>query len=544
MPLAALPDREVSLARAVDGPLDLVVVGGGITGAGVALDAVTRGYRVALVEREDIGSGTSSKSSKLVHGGLRYLATGDLMMVAEGVRERDRTRRNAPHLVRPLPFVVADTTAVDRAMLKAGLLAYDTLGTGRSVAPHRRLDHADVLAAAPTLRAEGGGYRYWDARTDDARLTLAITQAARQHGALVINHCEATSLGVSSSGRVERVELRDQLTGASATLQARWVVAAAGVWAGDARRLAPAGAWSPEVSPARGAHLVFDRATLPVSEAVVFPSADDDGRRLFAVPWGGQVYVGTNDVPGEELTPAVTQGDADYLLRAVGAAFHHAPLLDDVVGAWAGLRPLVGDGDSTADISRRHLVVEDPLGLISVTGGKLTTWRQMAEDVVDAVVTGDGGDARCRTVHLSLGASGDRRTGDARVRDIGAKLGVSPIACSALYHRHGDIAPAVMAACTREAGGTEPLVEGLPYLRGEVRWAVRHELARTVDDVLQRRTRVSLRHRGAGGADAIAFVASVLDDELGGIDRAAQTADYLTVVDAERGPVGRSGAQA
>jgi glycerol-3-phosphate dehydrogenase len=538
VPLAALPDREAALARATEGPLDLIVVGGGITGAGVALDAVTRGYRVALVERDDIASGTSSKSSKLVHGGLRYLANGDVAMVAEGIRERDRTRRNAPHLVRPLPFVVADPSFIDRALLKVGLLAYDAMGTGRAVAPHRRLDRGGVRTAAPTLRAGGGGYRYWDARTDDARLTMAIVQAARLHGALVINHCEATKLVVSSAGRVERVDVRDTLTDETASLSARWVVAAAGVWAGDARALAPAGSWEPAVTPARGAHLVFDRAALPVSEAVIFGSADGDGRRLFAIPWGGQVYVGTNDVPGGDMTPTVTRGDASYMLDAIQASFHDAPSLGDAVGAWAGLRPLVGDASSTADISRKHLVVEDPAGLVSVTGGKLTTWRQMAEDVVDRVVDGDGGDARCLTSNISLGAVGDRRAGDTRTRAVGSPLGFGPVASSALYHRHGDLAPAVMAACVAEEDGTEPLVPGLPYLRGEVRWAVRHELARTVDDVLQRRTRVSLRHRAAGGAEAIAYVARVLDEELG-VDAQAQTADYLARVDTERGPVTR-----
>ena len=534
------PDREGALELAAGSHLDVVVVGGGITGAGVALDAALRGYRVALVERGDLAQGTSSKSSKLVHGGLRYLANGDLSMVAEGVRERDRTRRSAPHLVRPLPFVVATPDLVDRALLKFGLLAYDLLGTGRSVAPHRRVGAAEVTRVAPTLRTTAGGYRYWDARTDDARLTLAVAQAARRAGALVVNHAEAASLHTSPGGRVEQLEMRDRLTGATATLTTRWIVAASGVWAARVRGLAPPGTWAPEVSPARGAHLVFRREALPVSQAVVFASHAGDGRRLFAIPWGGQVYVGTNDVPAASLHAHVTDEDAEYLLEAVGAAFTGAPGLEDAVGAWAGLRPLVGSGGSTADISRRHLVVEDPPGLISVTGGKLTTWRQMAEDVVDRLVAEDGGGARCATAGVLLGASGSRRAGDERVRLVGARHGVDPVVCSALYHRHGDHAPEVLAACLGEEDGLAPLVEGLPYRRGEVRWAVRNELARTVDDVLQRRTRVALRDAAAGG-EAIAWVAGVLDEELG-IDREQQVADYLAAVDAERGPVRRAGA--
>jgi glycerol-3-phosphate dehydrogenase len=529
------PDREVALTRAADGPLDVVVVGAGITGAGVALDAALRGYRVALIEREDIASGTSSKSSKLVHGGLRYLANGDVAMVAEGVRERDRTRRAAPHLVRPLPFVVATPTLLDRVLLKAGLLAYDALGTVRSVAPHGRVSVDELRRVAPTLQTQHGGYRYWDARTDDARLTLAVVQAARRAGVLVVNHAAVTSITTTAAERVTGVEVTDELTGTGTTLEARWIVGATGVWAAELRRRAPAGDWSPEITPARGAHLVFDHAALPVSQAVVFPAGD--GRHLFAIPWGGQVYVGTNDVPASSMAAHVTRDDADYLLAATAAAFDHAPDLDDAVGAWAGLRPLVGGGERTADLSRRHLVVEDPAGLVTVTGGKLTTWRQMAQDVVDELAAGDGVRARCTTATTSLGATGTRRAGDARVRVLGARHGVDPIACSALYHRHGDRAPDVLAACLAEDDGTAQLVDGLPYLRGEVRWAVRHELARTVDDVLQRRTRVSLRHAAAGG-DAIAFVADVLDEELG-IDRDAQMAAYLAAVDAERGPLVR-----
>lgn len=534
MPSRPLLDREEALARAAGSDLDLVVVGGGITGAGVALDAALRGYRTALVERTDIAAGTSSKSSKLVHGGLRYLANGDVAMVAEGVRERDRTRRAAPHLVRPLPFVVATPGRADRAMLKAGLVAYDALGVGRSVAPHERIGPSELGRVAPTLRTGAGGYRYWDARTDDARLTLAVAQAARRAGALVVNHAEAVEVETTTGGAVTGLRVRDRLGGSDVTLACRWLVAAGGTWAADLRDLAPSGDWDPEVTPARGAHVVVNHDDLPVSQAVVFDAGD--GRRLFAIPWGGQVYVGTNDVPHAGGPPTVTEQDAAYLLDAVAAAFTGAPGLDDVIGGWAGLRPLVGAaGGATADLSRRHLVVEDPAGLVHVTGGKLTTWRQMAEDVVDHLVDADGTGASCTTATVDLGATGTRREGDTRMRLVGARHGVDPVVCSALYHRHGSRAPDVLAACLDEPDGLAPLVEGLPYRRGEVRWAVRHELARTVDDVLSRRTRVALRDAAAGG-EAIAFVASVLADELG-VDTDEQVTAYRDAVAAERGPI-------
>ena len=529
----AVLERAAALDRATAQDWDVVVVGGGITGAGVALDAALRGYRVLLVERHDIAEGTSSRSSKLVHGGLRYLANGDVAMVAESVRERDRTMRSAPHLVRPLPFLVATGDLRERVLLKAGLVAYDVLTLGRGIAPHRRVDRHELGRVAPTLRVDSGGYRYWDARTDDARLTLAVALAARRAGAVVVNHTAATAVTTSPGGRVTGVEVRDELGGATGEVGARWVVAAGGAWAAEVRSLAPAGSWAPVVTPARGAHLVFDRAVLPVTQAVVFAAAD--GRRLFAVPWGRQVYVGTNDVPSDTLVPRVTPADVDYLLGAVDGAFRGTPGVEDAVGAWVGVRPLAGSGARTADLSRRHLVVQDPAGLVSVVGGKLTTWRQMAQDVVDDLVAADGIAVPCATVGVSLGADGTRREGDERMRVIGARAGVDPAASSALYHRHGDRAPEVLRTCLAEEDGLAPLVDGLPYLRGEVRWAVRHELACTVADVLRRRMRVAVRHRAAGGA-AVAGVAAILDEELG-IDRDRQVADYLTEVDAERGPV-------
>jgi glycerol-3-phosphate dehydrogenase len=529
--------REQALQRAAESALDVIVVGAGITGAGVALDAAMRGYRVALVDREDVAAGTSSRSSKLVHGGLRYLATGDLRMVAEGVRERDRTRRMAPHLVLPLAFALArPSRASERALLKLGLGLYDLLAGGRTVARHDDLSPEALRATAPTLRAGGrGGHRYWDARTDDARLTLAVVRAATDRGVLAITHTSVDDVLVDRSGRARGVVVTDALTGERATWRARWVVAAGGVWAGALADLVPDGRRGPSVRPARGAHLVLPRDRLPVDSAVVFPSATGDGRRLFAVPWGRQVYVGTNDVPGDDLTPVVTASDVEYLLAALDGAFVDAPRRAEVVAGWAGLRPLAGEGEDTASLSRRHVVVEAPAGLVHVTGGKLTTWRAMAEDVVDRLVAADGRRVPCRTVGVPLGSVGSLRAGLARAHDAGTRLGLDGVASAALHHRHGDRAPLVMAACAAEEHGTEPLVDGLPYLRGEVRWAVRHELARTVDDVLSRRTRVAVRARDAGVGVALEHVLDVLDEEIGLGDRDAARIAYLDRVASERG---------
>jgi glycerol-3-phosphate dehydrogenase len=538
---ASSPSRAAAVDRLPDA-VDVLVVGGGITGAGVALDAASRGARVALVERGDIAQGTSSRSSRLVHGGARYLATGDVAMVAEGVRERDRLRRMAAHLVLPLPFVVPARSSTDRVLLRAGMTVYDALAAGRGVAPHRTLDTDAVLRAAPGLAdgAPHGGVRYWDCRTDDSRLTLEVARAAVAHGAVVAPYVEVTGL-LRSRGRVAAAEVRDVLDGGTRTIRARWVVSAAGVWATEVRGLAPPGGGL-EVAPARGIHLVFDRRDLPVDAAVVVPSASGDGRRLFVVPWGRQVYVGTTDDAHDETgaEPAVAPADAAYVLAAVNAAFRTDLAAADAVGAWAGLRPLLRgrDGRGTADLSRRHAIVEDPPGLVTVTGGKLTTFRRMAADVVDRLARTEGWTSRSATSRLRLGCSGDVHRGRDRTRALAHGLGVDPALADGLHHRHGDRAPAVLRA-SAERDELCPLVEGLPYLTGEVRWAARTELVSRLGDVLQRRLRVSTRHRAAGGRVAIDLAADVLAEELGWppARRDVEVAGYLTDVRTERGQV-------
>lgn len=525
--------------------VDVLVIGGGITGVGVALDAASRGASVALVERGDLASGTSSRSSRLVHGGARYLATGDVAMVAEGVRERDRLRRMAPHLVLPLPFVIPTDSSLDLALLRVGMTVYDALAAGRGVAHHDRLDAAGVLAAAPGL-ARGlrrGGVRYWDCRTDDARLTLEVARAAIAEGAVVATHTEVVDLH-RVSGRVVGAELRDVLTGATRTISARWTVSASGVWAGAVRQLDDPTSDELAVLPVRGVHLVFDRGELPINAAIVLPSAAGDGRRLFAIPWGEQVYVGTtDDLHDHGLDdPSLLPTDAAYVLEATNTAFGTDLTVSDAVGAWAGLRPLLagGDGSTTSDLSRRHTIVEGPSGLVSITGGKLTTFRRMAADVVDRLARAEGWPRRSRTTRTALGSRGSVAEGRERLRgsEAAASAGLDPSLLGGLHHRHGDRAADVLAACVAH-GELAPLVPGLPYLRGEARWAVRHELVGRLDDLLQRRLRVSTRHRQAGGAEAVAWCADLLAGELGWSDdrREAEIAHYLDAVRTERGVV-------
>jgi glycerol-3-phosphate dehydrogenase len=535
------PDRPELLDRMAADVLDVLVVGAGITGAGIALDAAARGYRVGVVERDDVASGTSSKSSKLVHGGLRYLATGDAAMVRQGVRERERLRRVAPHLVRPLGFVVPTDTRAEAAMLRAGLLAYDAMAAGRGARRHRALRQQHVLMDAPGLArgARHGGIRYDDAQTDDARLTLAVLQAARRHGAIAVTHADVTAVEPGTPrGAPATVHVRDRLAGGDLAVRARWVVGAGGVRA-DRIGDVPAGTHAPPLRPARGVHVTLRRVDVPVNRAVVVPSARDDGRRLFVVPWGEQVYVGTTDDPDEDVAagPRVSAADAAYLLDAVNAAFATDLAPADAVGAWAGWRPLVDADGRTADLSRRHLVHRPAPGVVTITGGKLTTYRQMAEDVVDVIVEGDGLRRRTRTTRIPLGATGSAPTGLARARGALEAAGADPRHAGSLYHRHGDRAPEVVASCAAD-GELDALVPGLPYLVGEVRWAARHEMACTLDDVLSRRLRVSVRDAAAGGP-AIDTAATIMAQELGW-DRAtrnARVAAYRRAVEDERGVV-------
>jgi glycerol-3-phosphate dehydrogenase len=571
-------DRAESLRRLAEESFDVLVIGGGITGAGVALDAAARGLRTALVERHDFASGTSSKSSKMVHGGLRYLQQRDFRLVYEALHERQRLLENAPHLVTPLPFLIplfGRDGVVNKSVARAYAIAltlYDLTGGIRIGRRHSRVDAAAALAHFPTLRADRlvAGFLYYDARADDARLTLAVARtAALDHGAVVANYCEVGDLVTDASGAVRGARVRPAVPGtgpAGATLagdtpksppdvevRASVVVNATGVWADDVRAL-DEHAHPHSIRPAKGVHVTVPRAKLPADIAAVIP-VGGDRRSIFVVPWadGDDVYLGTTDTDwdGSLDDPACLPEDVDYLLSAANRVVTRPLSPGDVTGVWAGLRPLLAARGGrrmsarTADLSRRHRVQVSPHGLITVTGGKLTTYRKMAEDTVDAVVRRLGSGApseshRCPTRRLPVrGAAGLdqlRRPGAA------ASVGIDPDVFAALVGRHGGETTEVLDLAAGRRDLLEPLVAGLPYLRVEAVWAARHEMAMTTEDVLARRTRAVLR-RAAGAAEAAPAVAELLAAEWGR-DPATTARDAGSFAEAARRDLARAGLEA
>ena len=521
------------LRRLRSGTFDLLVIGGGITGAGVALDAASRGLSVALVERDDFASGTSSKSSKLIHGGLRYLQQGDLRLVYQALRERQRLLRNAPHLVSVLPFLIPVLTKdgpVSRKIAKAlrsALWMYDMTGGLRIGRRHRHLDAAGTLAHCPTLPADrvSAGFVYYDASADDARLTLTIARTAASHGAVVANRCRVVGFTTASEGRVDgaRVETGE----GEITVRARTVVSATGVWADRVRRLEE-GVDTDSLHPAKGVHVTVPWELVRNDIAVII-SVPGDKRSLFLVPWvkrpdGGfdHCYIGTTDTDFvDDLDRAQTNDDdLEYVLTAVDHHLTSTITRGDVTGVWAGLRPLVKQAASarTADLSRRHAITTSPSGVVTVTGGKLTTYREMAEDTVDIVLGRLGRRARCRTARLRLvGATAASAGGEA-----------------GSLSRYGSETALILDLIDADPSLAEPLVPGLRHLRAEAVFAVRHEMATTLIDVLARRTRAHLQHRGACLAAAPA-VAALLAAELGWDDdeTAAQIDAYRRMCDHE-----------
>jgi glycerol-3-phosphate dehydrogenase len=509
---------------------DLVVVGGGITGAGVALDAATRGYSVALVEKADYASGTSSRSSKLVHGGLRYLQNFDLGLVREALLERQLMVRLAPHLVKPLPFVVAafDGARPDR-MVGVGLNLYDAMargGRGRQDGDwepdrHRVIGGDEVVDLLPALagRAPTSGYLFHDCQTDDSRLVLTVLAEAERFGAVCANRLEVTDL-VDEGGRTSGVWLRDALSGERFPLRAGNVVNATGVWAA---RLRPEElhdeADVPRIRPARGTHVVLDRDTLPLDAAAIVPAGGS--RAIFALPWLGSTLVGTTDTEhdAEDLDHVLpADEDVAYLLGAVNAFFGTAIARDDVAGTYAGVRPLISTGDpkKSVDISRKAELYETSSGMITITGGKLTTWRRMAKMTVDRLVEREARTAPCRTQDVPLGQAVDA-TQLLRVE------GVPEDAYERLARRYGHAAHEVLAVAAQRGELAQPIVAGgPPDLLAETAYAARREQAVTVGDALLRRTRIALlAARAVADPDGATArrVAAAMAPELGWDDR-------------------------
>jgi len=546
--------RATSIAALRHEEFDLTVIGGGITGAGVALDAAARGMRVAVVDAGDFASGTSSKSSKLIHGGLRYLQQGEIGLVYQALAERQRLLNNAPHLVKLLPFLIPmfGTGGVIPAkvsrLLGTAMWGYDLTGGMRVGKRHERLTHDEALEYMPTLPEDRlvSAYLYYDAAADDARLVVAVLRtAALEFGAVCANHVRATGLDKDGSGAVEGVEVSARFDDGSMdeqfTIRTRSVVNAAGVWSDEVRTL-DEGADPDSIRPAKGIHITVPWHKVRNRIAAVVP-VRNDRRSVFVIPNGDLTYIGTTDTDydGPLDDPQCDAEDVSYLLAAINASSTEELTTSDIVGSWAGLRPLVKSADSgrTADLSRHHRVAVSDSGVVTITGGKLTTYREMAADTVDAVLDqvlarrpGYAGYGPSITKDLPLRGAAGHDTVHSAAEVYPA---VDPAHLDHLAGRYGGEARVVMASIQSEPSLAEPLVPGLPYLRAEALFAVRHEMACSVDDVLSRRTRARLLGRDDSAA-AAGSVAELIGAEQGWDDAAKRDSvdRYRASIDHER----------
>lgn len=516
--------RAAELKRLTSSRLDVLVIGGGITGAGVALDAASRGYSVGLVEQGDFASGTSSRSTKLIHGGLRYLAKGQLRLVREALRERTLLLHLAPWLVQPQPFLVPLYTHLHRPLgvhvplplrhlvplgVRLGLWGYDRFARSGPLA-HRRVSLDEVGQQVPGLASEGlrAAYLYYDARTDDVRLTHTVLETARRIGAITINYARAYQFRYESD-RVTGVRIEDSLTGKTHEVAARHVVNATGIWT---EHVAELDAPPPmQIRHSKGIHLVLRKGCFASDTAVVIPETDD-GRLLFLTPWSGHMLLGTTDdlYAGALDAPKATVGEIVYLLEHANRYLRPAIGPNDITGLYAGLRPLIASSDAAPSaLSREHAVVTSPRGLISIVGGKLTTYRKMAEDTVDEIVQRDGEHRPCPTA--SLGLTGTEGWEDAR-----AELAASGLRADQQEHlaaAYGARAVDILAIALEAADLRLPLTPDEPVLSAEVRFACRAELCVSLADFMLLRSRLSIVAEDAG-ASAVTRVANLMASEL------------------------------
>jgi glycerol-3-phosphate dehydrogenase len=496
---------------------DVAVIGGGATGLGVALDAVARGFSVVLVESHDFAKGTSSRATKLVHGGVRYLAQGNISLVREALHERSTLLANAPHLAQPLPFIMPSYKFWESPFYGVGLKIYDALAGKAGLGDTEFLNLAETLARLPTLQPQGlkGGVKYWDGQFDDARLALALARTAARQGALLVNYCAAISL-IHENGKVAGLRAKDRETGHTLELHASCVVNATGVWV-DQLRLQDDQAigrdTKPMVAPSQGVHIVVDREFLPTDHAMLIPKTAD-GRVLFAVPWLGKIILGTTDTPRRDLVrePLPFKEEVDFILRESARYLSRAPGAADIKSIWVGLRPLVkpidDDADSTKALSREHTVLVSKSGLVTVTGGKWTTYRAMAGDVLE----------KCFAAKLL-----PTRTGmpTDHLKLVGAQSSSVRLSEPPGLHLYGSEAGVVQSlpGAHHELGGG--LTEAM------VRFAARYEYARTVEDVLARRSR--LLFLDAALARTLAPAVSALLQQENGMD--AQLPSFLALCD-------------
>jgi glycerol-3-phosphate dehydrogenase len=549
--------RAAAIEEIAGGHFEVVVIGGGITGAGVALDAASRGYSVALLERGDYAEGTSSRSSKMVHGGLRYLQNLDLGLVREALLERQLLVQLAPHLVYPTPFLVSDFPDQRRdRRLGIALNMYDVMATTRvgrgrremrsskeadedfywSPDRHRMIDRDEVLELVPALapRDPKNAYLFYDCQTDDVRMVLTVLGEAERFGATMLNGAEVTEVTLNTAGRAAGVAFVEAESGERIEVSAENVVNATGVFAD---RIRPEEVVEeedvPRIAPSRGTHVLIDRDVLSTGEAACIVPAGE-GRAIFALPWYGRTLVGTtdNDFDGDVDAPRPGAEDVAYLLGAVNDFFGVSLSERDLVGAYAGVRPLISTGDpkKSVDISRKAELYETSSGMLTITGGKLTTWRRMAKQTVDRLVEREGREAPCHTAEIPLGM-------EAREEDLAAPEGVGEEALAQLAFRYGHAARKVLAVASEEPKMAQPIVPGRPDLLAEVTIAARHEQARSVADVLLRRTRLGLLAAPQlRGSDSVRAVAAALGDELGwSRRRVKQAAEEWQAAAAEAG---------
>lgn len=498
-------------------PWDFVVIGGGATGVGIAVDAASRGYDVLLLEQHDFGKGTSSRSTKLVHGGVRYLEQGNIALVMEALKERGLLRQNAPHLVSNLAFVVPNYDWWEAPFYGLGLKVYNALAGKYGFGTSEILSREETLARLPTIKTDGlrGGVVYYDGQFDDARLLINLVETAADQGATLVNYAAVVQISKALDGFVDGVVAVDQETGRRWTIGARVVVNAGGPFSDAVRRLADPGA-QPLMAPSQGIHLVFHQSFLSTDAAIMVPHTSD-GRVMFAIPWHGHTLVGTTDtpIPTPTLEPRPFQEEIDFILETAGQYLHKAPTRDDVLSVFVGIRPLVksGDGMLTAALSRDHTIHIDASGLLTTTGGKWTTYRNMAEHTVDQAA--------------DLARLIERACVTRTLNVHGFHTNAERFGALSVY---GSDAQAILDLMRDTPSLATPLHEALPYTGAEVVWAVRHEMARTVEDVLARRTRALFLN--ARAAEAMApEVARLMGGELGwdGARVARETAAFVSL---------------
>jgi glycerol-3-phosphate dehydrogenase len=526
--------RAAAIEAIAGAHFDVVVIGGGITGAGVALDAASRGYSVALLERDDFAVGTSSRSSKMVHGGLRYLQNFDLGLVREALLERQLLVQLAPHLVYPTPFLVA-ALGEDRRdrKLGIGLNMYDVMATTRvgrnrremrsshasgedfywSPDRHRTIDHDEVLELVPALasRDPHDAYLFYDCQTDDVRLVLTVLGEAERYGAVALNGADVVEV-TGGRGRPAGVAFVEADSGERIEVRADHVVNATGVWADEIRPEVVEEEDVPRIAPSRGTHLLLDQRDLPMGSAACIVPAGE-GRMIFALPWYGRTLIGTtdNDFDGDIRHPPPGEDEVEYLLEAANSFFGTALGPSDLVGAYAGVRPLISSGDprKSVDISRKEELYETSSGMLTITGGKLTTYRRMAKLTVDRLVLREGREAPCRTAEIPLGM-------EARPADLEAPEEVREEALSQLSFRYGHATRRVLDLARERPELAAPIVPGRPDLLAEVVLAARSEQARSLADVLLRRTRLGILAAPAlRDPEARRPIAAAMGGELG-----------------------------